>query len=280
MPHLSSKPLRAVAALLPAAAIMLAHADAHAACRDAGEYVVCEAPPGADIRLFHADASGAVYGDFARVEADLAAQGERLVFAMNAGMYHKDRAPVGALIIDGKRLRGAQAGDGPGNFHLKPNPIAVTDCSVAAEDFHARFSATGRAYLYRIANRRAPPVLERGRVWWVPAELDAAAMHAAAQRLIGHHDFTTFRAAICQAQSPLKSLDRLDVNRIGEEIQVIAEARSFLHHQVRNRVGTLRLVGDGKWSADDVTAALEARDRAAGGPTAPPDELYLTRVVY
>jgi tRNA pseudouridine38-40 synthase len=166
------------------------------------------------------------------------------------------------------------------NFHLKPNPIAVTDCVAAADDFHARFSATGRAYLYRIANRRAPPVLERGHVWWVPAELDAAAMHEAAQRLVGRHDFSTFRAALCQAQSPVKSLDRLDVNRVGAEIQVIAEARSFLHHQVRNMVGTLRLVGDGKWSADDVTAALQARDRNAGGPTAPPDGLYLTRVMY
>lgn len=166
------------------------------------------------------------------------------------------------------------------NFHLKPNPIAVIDCSAAAEDFHARFSATGRAYLYRISNRRAPPVLDRGHVWWVAAELDAAAMHEAAQRLIGKHDFSTFRATLCQAQSPVKSLDRLDVRLAGGEIHVVAEARSFLHHQVRNMVGTLSLVGYGKWSADDVTAALAARDRAKGGPTAPPDGLYLTRVVY
>jgi len=166
------------------------------------------------------------------------------------------------------------------NFHLKPNPIAVIDCAIAAEDFHARFSATGRAYLYRISNRRAPPVLDRGHVWWVAAELDAAAMHEAAQRLLGKHDFSTFRATLCQAQSPVKTLDRLDVRLAGDEIYIIAEARSFLHHQVRNMVGTLSLVGHGKWSADDVTTALEARDRTKGGPTAPPDGLYLTRVVY
>lgn len=166
------------------------------------------------------------------------------------------------------------------NFHLKPDPIAVIDCAVAAEDFHARFSATGRAYLYRLANRRAPPVLDRGHVWWVTAELDAAAMHEAAQRLLGQHDFSTFRATLCQAQSPVKTLDRLDVTRAGGEIHVIAEARSFLHHQVRNMVGTLSLVGQGKWSAEDVAAALAARDRAKGGPTAPPDGLYLTRVTY
>ncbi|WP_374310321.1 tRNA pseudouridine(38-40) synthase TruA [Dongia sp.] len=166
------------------------------------------------------------------------------------------------------------------NFHVKPNPIAVTACEIAADDFHARFSATGRAYLYRIVNRRAPLTLDRGHAWHVSVPLDAAAMHRAAQRLIGKHDFTSFRASLCQAQSPVKTLDRLDVMRQGEEIQVIAEARSFLHHQVRNMVGTLRLVGDGKWSADDVTAALEAQDRSASGPTAPPDGLYLTRVVY
>lgn len=166
------------------------------------------------------------------------------------------------------------------NFHVKPHPVAVTNCAVVGDDFHARFSATGRAYLYRIVNRRAPPVLARGHVWWVPSDLDVAAMHVAAQRLIGKHDFSTFRAALCQAQSPVKTLDRLDVMRVGAEIHIVAEARSFLHHQVRNMVGTLRLVGDGKWSADDVTAALEARDRAAGGPTCPPDGLYLTAVKY
>lgn len=166
------------------------------------------------------------------------------------------------------------------NFHMKPNPVAVIACAVAADDFHARFSATGRAYLYRIVNRRAPLVIDRGHAWHLGSELNAGAMHAAAQRLIGKHDFTSFRASLCQAQSPVKTLDRLDVLRQGEEIQVIAEARSFLHHQVRNMVGTLRLVGEGKWSADDVTRALDARDRSASGPTSPPDGLYLTRVVY
>ncbi len=166
------------------------------------------------------------------------------------------------------------------NFHAKPNPVAVTAAEVALDDFHARVSAMGRAYLYRIVNRRAPLTLDHGHAWLVSVPLDAGAMHEAAQRLIGNHDFTSFRASLCQAQSPVKTLDRLDVQRMGDEIQVIAEARSFLHHQVRNMVGTLRLVGEGKWSADDVTAALEARDRSASGPTSPPDGLYLTRVVY
>jgi tRNA pseudouridine38-40 synthase len=166
------------------------------------------------------------------------------------------------------------------NYHLKPAPIAVLAAEVAAPDFHARFSATGRAYLYRIVNRRAPLTTDRGQAWRVGTPLDAAAMHSAAQILVGHHDFTTFRASLCQAPSPVRTLDRLSVHRAGEELQVIAEARSFLHHQIRNIVGTLKLVGEGKWSKDDVAAALEARDRSRGGPTAPPDGLYLTRVSY
>jgi tRNA pseudouridine38-40 synthase len=166
------------------------------------------------------------------------------------------------------------------NFHLKPAPIAVLAAEIAAPDFHARFSATGRAYLYRIVNRRAPLSVDRGRAWLVHAPLDAPAMHRAAQALVGRHDFSTFRASECQAQSPVKTLDRLSVHRAGEELQIVAEARSFLHHQVRNMVGTLRLVGEGKWSKEDVAAALEAKDRAKGGPTAPPDGLYLTRVRY
>lgn len=166
------------------------------------------------------------------------------------------------------------------NFHLKPAPVAVIAAEVAAADFHARFSATGRAYLYRIVNRRAPLALDRARAWWVPRPLDAAAMAEAAAVLIGHHDFTTFRAAECQAASPAKTLDVLAVTRHGDEVRVVARARSFLHHQVRNMVGTLRLVGEGKWSPSDVAAALAARDRRAGGPTAPARGLYLTEVMY
>jgi tRNA pseudouridine38-40 synthase len=166
------------------------------------------------------------------------------------------------------------------NYHLKPASIAVLSSEAAPEEFHARFSAIGRAYLYRIVDRRAPLTVDRGRAWLVNAALDAAAMHDAAQVLIGRHDFSTFRASLCQAQSPVKTLDRLSVHRVGEEIQVTAEARSFLHHQVRNMVGTLRLVGEGKWSKADLEAALEAKDRTKGGPTAPPDGLYLTRVTY
>ncbi len=170
------------------------------------------------------------------------------------------------------------------NFHLKPAPVAVLSAEAVSEDFHARFSAIRRAYLYRIVNRRAPLALERGRAWFVPQPLDAAAMHAAAQLLVGHHDFTSFRASECQAKSPVKTLDMLSVQRPensgGDLIEVRAEARSFLHHQVRNFVGSLKLVGEGKWSADDLKAALEARDRAAAGPTAPAAGLYLTEVGY
>ncbi|RAU21722.1 tRNA pseudouridine(38-40) synthase TruA [Paramagnetospirillum kuznetsovii] len=166
------------------------------------------------------------------------------------------------------------------NYHMGANPVAVVTAEQVGDDFHARFSATGRSYLYRILNRRSPPALDKHRVLWVPVALDADAMHAAAQRLLGHHDFSTFRARECQAQSPMKTLDLLRVTRQGDEIRIIAEARSFLHHQVRNMVGTLQQVGLGKWSPDDVTRALEARDRKAGGPTAKADGLYLTGVRY
>lgn len=166
------------------------------------------------------------------------------------------------------------------NFHLRPHPVAVLAAEAVGEDFHARFSATGRSYLYRIVNRRAPAALDCRRVWQVPVALDETAMQAGADHLVGQHDFTTFRASECQAKSPLKTLDELTVTRVGEEIRITAAARSFLHHQVRNMVGTLKLVGEGKWSPDDVARALAAKNRAAGGPTCPPDGLYLTGVRY
>lgn len=166
------------------------------------------------------------------------------------------------------------------NARLRPHPVAVLVVEKTAESFHARFSAKRRHYLYRIVNRRADLTLERNRAWRVARPLDAAAMHAAAQRLTGRHDFTTFRAAECQAKSPVKTLDRLDVSREGDEVRVRASARSFLHHQVRSMVGSLVPVGEGKWSADDLAATLAARSRAACGPVAPPEGLYLVRVEY
>jgi tRNA pseudouridine38-40 synthase len=166
------------------------------------------------------------------------------------------------------------------NAHLRPHPIAILAAERAADDFNARTSAIRRHYLYRIINRRADLTLEAGRAWRVPRPLDAAAMHAAAQRLIGKHDFTTFRSTECQAKSPVKTLDILKVERSGEDIHVTSVARSFLHNQVRSMVGSLVPVGEGKWSPDDLTKALEARDRAACGSVAPPDGLYLTKVDY
>jgi len=166
------------------------------------------------------------------------------------------------------------------NFHLRPHPVAVLSAEAVADDFDARFSARRRRYLYRIVNRRADLALDRARAWRVPRPLDVAAMNAAARHLVGKHDFTTFRASECQAKSPLKTLDRLDIERSGDEVLIHAEARSFLHHQVRSMVGSLVLVGDGKWSPDDLAAALAARDRARCGPVAPPDGLYLVGVDY
>jgi tRNA pseudouridine38-40 synthase len=166
------------------------------------------------------------------------------------------------------------------NFHLRPQPVAVLTAERAAADFDARFSAIKRHYLYRIANRRADLALDQNRAWRVPRPLAAEAMHAAAQRLLGRHDFTTFRSTECQAKSPVKTLDRLDVTRAGDEICISAAARSFLQHQVRSMVGSLVHVGEGKWSADDLAAALAARDRAACGQVAPPHGLYLVRVDY
>jgi tRNA pseudouridine38-40 synthase len=166
------------------------------------------------------------------------------------------------------------------NAHLRPHPIAVLAAERVADAFDARFSARRRHYLYRIVNRRADLALERHRAWRVPRPLDVAAMHAAAQGLVGRHDFTTFRAAECQARSPVKTLDRLDVERSGEEVRIHAAARSFLHHQVRSMVGSLALVGDGKWTAQDLAAALAARDRSRCGQVAPPEGLYLVSVDY
>ncbi|NCC21273.1 MAG: tRNA pseudouridine(38-40) synthase TruA [Alphaproteobacteria bacterium] len=172
------------------------------------------------------------------------------------------------------------------NAHLRPRPIAITAAEEVPQDFHARFSARNKLYTYRILCRPAPPALEQGRLWHVRKELDAGAMADAATVLLGHHDFTSFRDSQCQAKRPEKTLDRLDVETIpydgngGTEIQIHAEARSFLHHQVRNMVGTLALVGEGKWTAEDVRSALAARDRSRGGPTAPADGLYLVRVDY
>jgi tRNA pseudouridine38-40 synthase len=166
------------------------------------------------------------------------------------------------------------------NHHLRPAAIAVLSAEAVADDFHARFSAVRRSYLYRIVNRRAPLTLDAGRAWWVPTPLDAGAMHAAAQILVGKHDFTSFRASECQANSPEKTIDVLDVARRGEEIEIIAKARSFLHHQIRNIAGTLRLVGAGKWTSSKVARALAARDRSAAGETAPAEGLYFLNAEY
>ena len=166
------------------------------------------------------------------------------------------------------------------NAHVRPHPVSILKVEKADADFHARFNATRRHYRYRIVNRRAPLALDRGHAWWLPTKLDDKTMHEAAQMLLGRHDFTTFRAAGCQAKSPVKTLSRLDVMRNGEEIAITAEARSFLHHQVRSMVGSLKLVGEGKWRPQDMRAALEARDRSRCGPVAPPDGLYLVKVDY
>ena len=166
------------------------------------------------------------------------------------------------------------------NAHLRPHLVAVVKAEVAADDFDARRSARQRRYLYRIVSRHAPLTVDRGRAWLVPVDLDTDAMHAAAQLLVGHHDFTSFRASVCQALSPEKTLHALDVSRRDDEILIQATARSFLHHQVRNMVGTLKLVGEGNWTAQDVADALAARDRAKAGPTAPPEGLYLMQVDY
>jgi tRNA pseudouridine38-40 synthase len=166
------------------------------------------------------------------------------------------------------------------NYHMKPHPVVVIQAAPAPDGWNPRFSAVHRSYRYRILNRRARPALLLGQVWHVGAPLDADAMHQAAQLLLGKHDFTSFRAAACQAKSPIRTLDRLDVRRDGDVIEIDAGARSFLHHQVRNIVGTLRLVGDGSWAVERVATALAARNRSAAGPTAPAAGLTLMAVRY
>jgi tRNA pseudouridine38-40 synthase len=166
------------------------------------------------------------------------------------------------------------------NAQLRPHPIAILSAERVADDFHARFSALKRHYLYRILNRRADLALERDRAWKIARSLDEKAMHGAAQHLVGNHDFTTFRSTECQAKSPVKTLDQLDVARVGDQIRIAVSARSFLHNQVRSMVGSLVLVGEGRWRADDLRAALEAKDRTACGPVAPACGLYLVRVEY
>ena len=166
------------------------------------------------------------------------------------------------------------------NFYLRPHPIVALRAAEAAAGWNPRFAAIGRAYTYRILNRRARPALDQHRVWHVEKPLDEAAMAQATAHLVGHHDFTSFRATACQAKSPVRTLERLDVVRHGECIEIVAEARSFLHHQVRNMAGSLKLVGEGRWAPGRVGLALAARDRRAAGPTAPPDGLVLTRVRY
>ena len=166
------------------------------------------------------------------------------------------------------------------NAKMRPHPVAILECAEVAEDWHARFSCLGRRYVYRIVNRRAPLALDQGRAWRVIQPLDAAAMHEAAQILVGTHDFTTFRSVHCQSASPVKSIDRIAIQRFGDDIEVDVAARSFLHHQVRSMVGCLVLVGQGKWRTADLKAALEAQDRAALGFNAPPDGLYFIAAHY
>ena len=168
------------------------------------------------------------------------------------------------------------------NAHLRDlgAPVVVLKVEAADNDFHARFSATGRGYIYRIINRRSPSVLLKDRAWWVPVDLDLEKMRQGSRFLLGHHDFSSFRAAACQAKSPLKTLDKFDITARDEELIFTVEARSFLHHQVRNMVGTLKLVGEGKLSPQDIKTILEAKDRKAAGPTAPACGLYLPKVMY
>jgi tRNA pseudouridine38-40 synthase len=224
-------------------------------------------PEGASVQAALEDAVAKFCGESVRVHG--AGRTDAGVHAL-AQIAHLDLPRA----YDPETVRGAL------NHHLRPAPISVLLAAPAADDFDARRSAVGRVYRYRILNRRPPPVLDRNRVWHVPPPLDVAAMQEGARHLIGTHDFSTFRDSLCQARSPVKTLDALEVTRAGDEIHIEARARSFLHHQVRNIVGTLKLVGLRQWMPGDVATALAARDRRAGGPTAPADGLYLVAVRY
>ena len=224
-------------------------------------------PDGPSIQQSIEDALLAAFGE--RVAVHAAGRTDAGVHA-EAMSAHVDLARS----IAGFRLAGAL------NAYLRPRPISVLDATAVADDWHARFSCVGRTYRYRIVNRTARLALEEKRAWLLAAALDADAMHAAAQRLAGRHDFTTFRSAHCQAENPVRTLDRLDVARDGEAITIHAAARSFLHHQVRSMVGCLSLVGRGRWNGDDLQSALEARDRHALGLNAPPDGLYFVAATY
>ena len=197
----------------------------------------------------------------------------------DAGVHAAGQVAHLALEDPARRLTATRLRDAL-NFHMRPHPVAVLRAAPVPEGWHARFSAVGRRYRYRILNRAARPALDRDRVWHVKPPLDVAAMQAGADLLLGRHDFTSFRASACQAKSPLRTLDRLQLAARGGLIEIHVEARSFLHHQVRNMVGTLKLVGEGRWPPERVGTALLARDRAAAGPTAPADGLSLMAVRY
>jgi tRNA pseudouridine38-40 synthase len=215
------------------------------------------------------------------LEEAIAAFSGETVIVKGAGRTDSGVHALGQVAhIDLARERSADVVRDATNANLRPHPISVVAVEAVSSEFDARFSAVKRHYLYRILQRRAAPALDRGRVWWIAQPLDVAAMHAAAQALVGKHDFTTFRSAQCQAKSPVKTLDRLDVSREGDEVVIRASARSFLHNQVRSMVGTIRKVGDGSWPPEAVGEALAARDRARSGPVAPADGLYLVAVDY
>lgn len=201
----------------------------------------------------------------------------------DAGVHARGQVAHADLDYGGRPLSGYELAKAL-NALSHPAPVAILSAEPVSDDFHARFNATNKLYTYRILNRPGPAAIDAGHVWQIRKPLDAAAMHDAGQILLGHHDFTTFRDSACQAKSPMKTLDRLDVEQFnyphGPELHIHAEGRSFLHHQVRNMTGALVMVGEGKWTKQDLADALAARDRTKGGPNAPPDGLYLMRVDY